>query len=186
MSLQFDTIIQYLTWRCNSKCITCSIWRGEIKKSNDEILKIESLKKIYSNVKAKIVYLTGGEVSLKENFVEIAEIIHRTSGARISFATNGILIDKIKRDVLLLKKKKIPFDISLSCNGFQQIHDFSRNIVGNYQKIENLIYFLKKNNITFSLSYTAFPFNIQETIPFFHYWRSRGGRYYYGNWAYGF
>ena len=170
---KYDVIIHYLTWRCNSRCITCNCWKTPIREKKKEIWNTVNIRKFYATVKVKEVYLTGGEPTLIPNFKEIVKEIHKISGATISFTTNSLATEKIKKDVLSLKESSVPFLVSLSCNGFEKIHDFSRGVKGNYKKVLHLIDFFKNNKISFYLLYTLFPFNINETIKFVKYWKER-------------
>jgi len=172
--LKFDIIIHYLTWRCNSRCITCNCWQTSPTEQKKEVWNLDNIRKFYSTVKANYVYLTGGEPSIIPNFREIVEIIYKTSGASVSFTTNGLATKKIEEDLLWLKKRGIIFSLDLSCNGFEQKHDFSRGIIGNYQKILELINFCQSHKIYFTLSFTAFSFNLDEAIPFIDYWNKKG------------
>jgi len=172
---KMDTVVHYLTWRCNSRCITCSCWQTSPEEKEKEVWTPENIKKFYSSIKVDFVYLTGGEPTVVPNFKEIVYLIYKTSKADISFNTNSLAIQKIKEDFLWLKSKEIPFSVSLSCNGFEKTHDFSRVIKGNYQKVLELINFLEENKIKYNLLYTIFPFNIDETSEFVDFWRRKKG-----------
>src|ERR1043166_2790477 len=74
-----------LTNRCNSKCIMCNIWKMV---DNDapwlaEELRAEEIDKIldrnsrfFSNLNH--ISITGGEPTLRRDFVEIWEVLHRS------------------------------------------------------------------------------------------------------------
>jgi radical SAM protein with 4Fe4S-binding SPASM domain len=172
-NFKFDSVIHYLTLSCNSHCVTCNIWKLPQRYESNS-LTLDNIKNLYSTLRAEEVYLTGGEPFLVPDFSRVCEIIHQCSGAHISFTTNGLATAKIKEGLIYLKRKKIPFGVSFSCNGFEKIHDFSRGIEGNYKKILDLIEFCNENSIRPALLYTIFPFNIEETIPFVKYWKKRG------------
>jgi len=173
LTFKFGSVIHYLTWRCNSKCITCNCWKTSFDVRNKEVWNVESVKKIYQTLDTESVFLTGGEPTIIPKFKEIAYIIYQTSGATISFATNGLAVTRLKNILLYLKENDVPFRIHLSCNGFEKTHDFSRGIDGSYKKNLELMKFFEENKIPFSLLYTIFPFNIDETINFVEYWRNK-------------
>lgn len=170
---KLDTVVHYLTWRCNSRCITCNCWQTPSGEKEKEVWTPKNIEKFYSSIKVDFVYLTGGEPTILPTFKEIVYSIFKTSKADISFNTNSLAIQKIKDDFLWLKNRNVPFSVSLSCNGFENVHDFSRGIKGNYQKVLELSDFLEKNKIKYGLLYTIFPFNIDETIEFVNFWRKK-------------
>jgi radical SAM protein with 4Fe4S-binding SPASM domain len=173
LKYKFDNIVHYLTWRCNSRCTTCGCWKVSSSEKDREVWNVKNIEKLYSSLNVKRVYLTGGEPTLYDNFKEIVAAIYKNSSADVSFSTNAVLKTKIKEDVIWLKKNRIPFHVGLSCNGFKEIHDYSRGIKGNYDNVKYLIGFFKKNKINFSLVYTLFPFNMDIAFNFIKYWKDQ-------------
>ena len=90
------------TYRCNLKCKTCFIWKK--KKSGNE-LSLEEIEKIFRNTKIQWLNLTGGEPFLREDIVDVVEIIVKRSKPYIvNITTNGFLTDKIIELIREIKK----------------------------------------------------------------------------------
>lgn len=128
----------YLTGRCNLSCEYC--WQRKIpkqeralenKKTNTNELAGEEWSKIIKSLpKLSFVGLTGGEPLLYSNFENIVNQL----GGCFSFTinTNGALLnDEIIEN--LIKNKAS--NLSISLDGFANVHDVSRNKVGLFDKI---------------------------------------------------
>ena len=123
-----------VTYRCQSRCLTCNIWQMR-PKGELELWEIQEFAK--KNRYFKWIELTGGEVFLRNDIVDIAR----------AFAENskGLYILTIPTNSL--------------CN-----HDMVRGIVGNYDKaiafFKNLMELKKEyKNLYFVFGYTLSKFN---------------------------
>jgi radical SAM protein with 4Fe4S-binding SPASM domain len=123
--------------RCNSKCITCDIWKNRPDKNEGLTLReYENLVKSKIVWKAHSVLLTGGEPFLNEDIDRIIKIFSENTKAKISIITNGLLTHKIISTAKKIKENK--FDIekfTVSLNGKPQTHDKIRGINGSYDKV---------------------------------------------------
>lgn len=124
-----------LTFRCNSRCLTCNIWQ---KKGVWELTADEWQRVFYSLGKSPYwVTLSGGEPFLREDLARIVEDLYRISQPKIvTIPTNGILTDKIKKDVqeILDSCSGTRLIINLSLDGVGEEHDKIRGIEGNFAK----------------------------------------------------
>lgn len=117
-----------VTYRCNSRCLTCNIWN---KKFQEE-LKLDEIRKFFiENNQFSWVDLTGGEIFLRKDIVEICEIIINNCRNLylLHFPTNGLMPNVIRKrvqEIVALKPKKLIVSISL---------DGSRNL---YKKIRGV------------------------------------------------
>ncbi|MCL4383200.1 MAG: radical SAM protein [Candidatus Marsarchaeota archaeon] len=152
-----------ITYKCNSRCKTCNIWKINAKNelSIDEI-KLFADKNRYF----KWIELTGGEVFLRNDFVDIIKTFKASNPFIVTFPTNclvneTLMLEKIKQ-ILELKIPRIA--ITLSLDGNEQMHDYIRGIPGNYKKTINMfkqLNKLKKNhkNLFFVFGYTISKYN---------------------------
>ena len=114
-----------LTYKCNSKCLSCDIWK--IKSTNELTTNEISDFFKYSN-KFLWIDVTGGEVFLRKDIVEIADIILQSCKDlyHLHIPTNSIVtqltVDKIKQ-ILNLSPKPNKFTITLSIDGPPELHD---------------------------------------------------------------
>jgi MoaA/NifB/PqqE/SkfB family radical SAM enzyme len=90
-------LVLYLTDGCNSRCVTCDIWRNPRRN-----MKLELVERIAGDLKAlavRWVVLSGGEAMQHPQWAEIARRL-RGEGTRVSLLTNGLLLRKQIDDVL--------------------------------------------------------------------------------------
>lgn len=123
-----------LTFWCNYACQTCNIWkmkpRGEL--SLDEI-------RLFFKRSNRFLWvdLTGGEVSLRKDFVDICAAL--TSSCRnlllLHFPTNGYLTDKIvamTREIARMGQEKLI--ITVSTDGDEEMNDRLRGVPGGWRR----------------------------------------------------
>ena len=132
-----------LTYRCNSKCRICSIW----KKRPQKELGIPEIEKIFKSFKHLCwIDLTGGEVTLREDLNEVLRGIARSAKKLIiaHVSTNGQLPDKaFSMAEELLKARLLPV-INVSVDGPQELHDELRGVPGSFSRAVETFKKLKK------------------------------------------
>jgi molybdenum cofactor biosynthesis enzyme MoaA len=91
----FDTLIFFVTSRCNSLCRTCFYW--EDLNSRDD-LTIEEIRRLSATMPAfHEVWLSGGEPTLREELADIVELFYRVNGVRsLNYPANGLLPQKLR------------------------------------------------------------------------------------------
>jgi len=119
-----------VTDNCNSKCITCSVWKH---RSKDELTTAEVTQILAQLRKLGItyLYLTGGEPLLRHDLPYIIEKARELKFEKIQISTNALLLTKEKAQALL--------DCGLtttnvSVNGSKDVHDMTRGVVGSYER----------------------------------------------------
>jgi len=133
---------------CNSRCQMCRIW--ENKKSND--ITVEQLKQglkneLFSEVAS--IGFNGGEPTLRDDLSEIVQtcIESLPKLKQISLITNGYkylqVIEQIKKIGALVESKEIYFDVMVSLDGFESVHDRVRGRTGNFKNSQHVLDFLK-------------------------------------------
>lgn len=84
-------VVLYLTDGCNSRCVTCDIWRNP--RRNMAMPLVESIAAAFSELGVKWVLLSGGEAMQHPQWDEIARRF-RAAGAHVMLLTNGLLLRK--------------------------------------------------------------------------------------------
>lgn len=129
MNLHLSVILA-VTLRCNSRCLMCDIW----KRKSGRGLSPEIYKKLPKSLRD--IDITGGKPFLRNDLVEIIKVIKNTCPkARILITTNGLLTEKITRnvkEVLNLGPKRLI--ISIAMDGPARVHDQLRGIKGNWKR----------------------------------------------------
>ncbi len=154
-----------VTYWCNSRCLTCNIW--QMKPKNE--LSIEEIRAFAEkNNYFKWVELTGGEPFLRNDIVEIAKAFAKSMKSLyvLTMPTNSLL----NHDVLLnriegIAKLGIPrFVITLSLDGYRELHDKIRGVPGNFDKVMAMASSLhelesKYKGFSFFFGYTMSVYN---------------------------
>ncbi|MBU5678921.1 MAG: radical SAM protein [Candidatus Aenigmarchaeota archaeon] len=154
-----------ITYKCNSRCKFCSIWK--IRSKNE--LTLEEIEKIAK--KARFVQwlrLTGGEPFLRRDYSEILKAFYENSSGLclVSTPTNAIASELSYKTI---KKVLDFFDgkyiVSISLDGDEATHDTLRGIRGNWRNAVNLykrLFRLKEKYNDFSVvfGYTIYPENV--------------------------
>ncbi len=128
------SIVVSASYRCNSKCKTCDVWR----KSSDE-LTAEEWRRVFANLGHAPFYLTftGGEPFLRPDLHEMV-----ISGAElcrpgvITIPTNGLLTRRIldRVDQICTAAPHSQVGINLSLDGIGAEHDEIRQVPGNWDR----------------------------------------------------
>lgn len=119
---------------CNSKCVTCNIWRKPVENelSTDEIRAFFRKSNAFSWID-----LTGGEVFLRPDAVDICAAIVENCRRLLllHYPTNGILTERIverTRAILALRPPRLIVTVSL--DGPPEINDRIRGVPGDWAK----------------------------------------------------
>ncbi len=131
--LPFSVVVS-VSYRCNSKCQTCDVWR----KPNDDMT-LEEWDKTFANLGQGPLYFTftGGEPFLRKDTVDLALSAYtHCRPSVITIPTNGILTRRIINQVdrLCAGAPKANIGINLSLDEVGERHDEIRMVPGNWKK----------------------------------------------------
>lgn len=90
-------VVLYLTDGCNSRCVTCDIWRNPRRNMKMEL--VEAIAGVFRELQVRWVLLSGGEAMQHPRWPEIARRF-RDEGAYVMLLTNGLLLRKQADEVL--------------------------------------------------------------------------------------
>ena len=123
-----------ITFWCNYKCQTCNIWQMQPR---DE-LKLEEIQEFFRRSPRFLwVDLTGGEVWLRKDFVQVCEAVltNCPNLVLLHFPTNGYLTDKIVAGVKEIRKMSDQkLIITVSTDGDEAMNDTIRGIEGGWRR----------------------------------------------------
>ncbi len=157
-----------ITYLCQSRCITCNIW--QIKPKGE--LTIDEVRAfVAKNPYFKWVELTGGEPFLRSDIVDIAKAFREGSNGLyiLTMPTNSLcnqeMVERKLREVLALNIPRVAITVSL--DGYRELHDKIRGIPGNYDRAIAMFRRLKElkkeyGNLYFVFGYTLSKFNKGE------------------------
>lgn len=90
-------VVLYLTDGCNSRCVTCDIWRNPRRNMRMEL--VEEIASTFQELQVRWVLLSGGEAMQHPKWPEIARRF-RAEGTHVMLLTNGLLLRKQAEEVL--------------------------------------------------------------------------------------
>ena len=90
-------VVLYLTDGCNSRCVTCDIWRNPRRNLRMEI--VEQVAAEVAPLGVRWVILSGGEAMQHPQWPQMAARL-REAGTRVFLLTNGLLVRKQLADVV--------------------------------------------------------------------------------------
>lgn len=156
-----------ITYWCNSRCKHCFIW----KKRPQNELTLEEIKEFAKNSSFFSWYnITGGEPFLRSDIVDIVQAFWENSNNFyiLNTTTNSFNPDLIVDRVQEILELKIPrVIVTLSLDGYRQLHEHIRGIPGGYDKIINLYKQLRSiikehKNLDVFFGYTSMPLNMGQ------------------------
>jgi len=113
---------------CNSRCVMCNIWQQQV----DDALTVPEIDRIFSNAlfsRVVAVGINGGEPTLRDDLVEIVEVLQRRLKRlrSISVITNGYeaedVVTKIRSVARQVHCGKQTLDVMVSLDGVGDVHD---------------------------------------------------------------
>ncbi len=128
------SIVVSVSFRCNSKCKTCGVWR----KPNDDMT-VEEWERVFTKMGRGPFYVTftGGEPFLRKDMAEIVlSACHHCRPAVVTVPTNGLLTQRIADQVdrICAGAPRTQIGINLSLDGVGREHDEIRQVPGNWDK----------------------------------------------------
>ncbi|MFA5144796.1 MAG: radical SAM protein [Candidatus Omnitrophota bacterium] len=170
----------FLTHACNCRCKHCGIWK--IYQSNPlkrkEELSISCWERLLYKLgkNLSILSISGGEPFLREDLKDLIILAskHCKSLFAININTNGTLPEQVRdstASILKSVRKNIKLQVSISCDGSEQAHDYSRGVNGSYAKVVRTIKALsdlksRYRNLEILKNMTISSENIEEAGSF--------------------
>lgn len=155
--------IVVVTKKCNSRCKNCFIWT---EKPENELTLDEYRKVAQNSPQLKWLNLTGGEVSLREDVVEVVRLFknHCPHLEMLNFTTNGIDPEAILRVVQELKTLDfLYFNVNVSLDGDSKVHNRLRGVSGNFENALRTFDGLREiGGVTTHFSFTIYNSNVHS------------------------
>jgi len=148
-----------VTYKCNSRCKMCNIWRRE---SRNE-LRLEEIEEFFQKNRFLWLNLTGGEPFLRDDLVDIVRCARRP--LLVNTTTNGFLTERVVEFAKIMRRYTTRLIVTVSIDGPKEIHDYLRGIQIWDRAIETLRA-LMESRIECYVGYTATPINagkLEET-----------------------
>ncbi len=123
-----------ITFWCNYRCKTCNIWQ---MKPKDELTLDEIRSFFERSNRFSWIDVTGGEVTLRKDFVDICESILTNCKdlLLLHYPSNGYLTEQLVRytqEIARMGPEKLM--ITISTDGDEAMNDYIRGIEGGYRR----------------------------------------------------
>jgi len=143
------------TYRCNSKCRMCKIWRYPT--DPDEEIKPKNYEKLPSGMRINI---TGGEPMIREDIEDIFKILYPKS-TLLELSTNGFFTDRIVH----LAEKFPRILVRVSVEGLPAINDEMRGVPQGFDRALRTVLELTKTECKdIGFSVVISPDNISDLL----------------------
>ncbi|MBI1874882.1 MAG: radical SAM protein [Acidobacteria bacterium] len=129
-------IVYEATMRCNLHCEFCYVgdllniegeWRQE--------LTLDSLRRAFPDGAGLQVSLTGGEVFMRKDIMDVLELFREKGYSCGYLTTNGTIIDEARADALAaLARRGFLKHVSVSIDGPPELHDRARGLKGTFER----------------------------------------------------
>ena len=138
------SLIFPVTYRCDSRCLMCSIW----EKDRRQEMSLEELEAAFSdNLFRKIqnVNITGGEPTLRKDLSQVVRLIINKMPklGKITLTSNGLNTDRVVTSSAeisgICSESDIDFLVGISLDGVGKVHDEIRNVPRAFERTSETI-----------------------------------------------
>ena len=157
MPYKLDCAIWETTLACNLRCSHCGSAAGRAR--TDELTTEEALRlcEQLAGIGCSNVALMGGEVFLREDWLEIARCI-TDLGMKLSFVSNGFVLERHIDDLVDLD----PIVVGISIDGLRKTHDMIRGVKGSLKRAIHSINLLRRKRKQVTVITTVSKLNLKE------------------------
>ena len=143
------SLIFPITYRCDSRCVMCSIWE---KKPRQE-MSLDELERAFSdNLFRKIqnVNITGGEPTLRKDLSQIVKLLIKKMPElkKITLTSNGFNVDRVVNSCMevskICQKSNIDFLVGISLDGIDEVHNEIRRVPRAFERTSETILRIKE------------------------------------------
>jgi len=132
---KLDTVILFVTSRCNAFCKTCFYW-DQLNRPGD--LSLAQIQKASSTMPPITdLWLSGGEPSLRRDVPEVINAFVANNGVnRVIIPTNGLAKDLVYKivDDALGRHPGLDLYLNIALDGYGATHDRIRGVPGHWEK----------------------------------------------------
>lgn len=138
------TIQLPITGKCNSRCVTCNVWKPGMQKKDIDAEKLKTIlsHSYFSSILS--VGINGGEISLYkdiEKLIDAILVLPKLNG--ITVISNGLLQDRLLERLEIIhskcKERGVSVALILSLDSVGETHDIVRGIDGAFEKTSSTL-----------------------------------------------
>lgn len=176
-----------ITSKCNSRCLTCNIWKYK-ERTDLDVSKLSSILANKYFAKVQNVGLNGGEPTLHADFVELVKAILKLPSLKnIFIISNSInssrLLEQLRSVYPLCKERGVKLNLQISLDGIGGVHDEVRGIKNSFSRTMNTIDTLRQHKDeyldNFNLGCTISRYNVDYLPEIEEYFESYNVPFYF-------
>lgn len=156
----------FATYRCNSRCVNCSIWKGTHAPAGRTVLTAEQLDRLFSSplfAPDGSVGIAGGEPTIDPFFDTLLDAV--PGHLPLTVTTNAL---NSRRLLDRLPGIRNPLLVQISIDGMGRVNDEMRGIPGAFDRALDLLAQLKARGIRTLISFTVNRKNISHIRDVYH------------------
>ena len=155
-----------LTYRCNSKCSMCNVWKNP--SLPEEEISLETLAKIPDHVGT--INLTGGEPTLRKDLGEIVDLLYPRA-QKLEISSNGLLPEKIEPII----KKYPDIKIRFSLEGNEKTNNMIRGEKNGFRtKVDGLARLKELGGTDLGFAVVIQDDNVADLVELFRFAEEHG------------
>lgn len=150
----------FATYRCNSRCVNCSIWKGAQAPAGKSVLTAVQLERLFASplfTPDGAVGIAGGEPTIDPFFDTLLDTV--PAHMPLTITTNALNSRKLLDRVSGISN---PLLIQISIDGMGRINDEMRGVPGAFDRAVDLLAELKARQIRTLISFTINRKNISQ------------------------
>lgn len=172
-----ESVNFFTTYRCNSRCVNCFIWKGDDRPDqepldDEEILRLLHKDPVLSSCRE--IGFAGGEPTISPFFWRALKLV--PENRHITITTNALSSSKLL-STLNERKDRENFVIQVSIDGIGPVHDGNRGIRGAYDKAVFLLERLRELGVPRLVSFTINPSNFHQLIHVYEIAEALGAKF---------
>lgn len=163
----------FSTYRCNSRCLNCSIWQNEAPGRPEDELSSAELRELFADPLVQQmtdVGFAGGEPTLTP-FMERA-LAELPGNKRVTVTTNALATARLLR--VLDQPRPAGYCVQVSIDGLEVLNDRIRGVPGGFRKSVELLKELQRREVARVVSFTINRLNAGELEDVAELARSHG------------
>lgn len=172
-----ESVNFFTTYRCNSRCTNCFIWKGDDSPDKEPLSDEEIQRLFYDDPtlsRCQEIGFAGGEPTISPFFWRALDLV--PDNRHITITTNALSSAKLIR-TLNERPDRENFVIQVSMDGIGHVHDETRGIKGSYDKAIYLLERLRDLGVPRLISFTINPLNFHQLLSVYEIAEALGAKF---------
>jgi MoaA/NifB/PqqE/SkfB family radical SAM enzyme len=181
------SLLVYVTYRCNARCVMCGIWQDHEFSDAKTELSLDDLERTLSDplfCEIEYVNINGGEPTLRRDLVDIVQLLMEKLPhlKHLSMNSNGLLPGRLASSVeqilTICRHRDIYFSLVISCHGIEGLLDKMLGVPGAFDRLERTLKALREldghNNRFLSLNCVITNINVSNLYELLEWCNQQG------------